>query len=37
MVSDDNLELIENKNIKYVSAMDKSQLEGITKLDFNLT
>jgi transposase len=35
MVSDDNLELIENKKIKYVSAMDKSQLEGITKLDFN--
>ena len=34
MVSDDNLKLLEKENIKYVSAMDKSQLEGITKLDF---
>ncbi len=34
MVSDDNLKLLEKENIKYVSAMDKSQLEGITKFDF---
>jgi transposase len=34
MVSDDNLALIETANINYVSAMDRSQLEGITGLDF---
>jgi transposase len=36
MVSDDNLTLIEDAGIKYISAMDKSQLEGITGLDFSL-
>ena len=36
MVSDDNLTLIEEAEIKYISAMDKSQLEGITGLDFSL-
>ena len=34
MVSDDNLALIEGKEIKYISAMDKSQLETITGYDF---
>jgi len=34
MVSNDNLSLIEGKKIKYISAMDKSQLEGITGIDF---
>ncbi len=34
MVSDDNLALIEGEKIKYVSAMDKSQIEGISSLDF---
>lgn len=36
MVSDDNLTLIEEAEIKYISAMDKSQVEGITGLDFSL-
>jgi len=36
MVSDDNLTLMEEAGIKYISAMDKSQLEGITGLDFSL-
>jgi len=36
MVSDDNLTLLEQALIKYVSAMDKSQLEAITELDFQL-
>jgi transposase len=35
MVSDDNLSLLENDGIKYISAMDKSQLEGITGIDFS--
>lgn len=35
MVSDDNLCLIEKAEIKYISAMDKSQLEGITEVDFS--
>ncbi len=35
MVSDDNLALLEGAGIKYISAMDKSQLEGITGLDFS--
>jgi transposase len=34
MVSDDNLALLEGTGIKYISAMDKSQLKGITGLDF---
>jgi transposase len=34
MVSDDNLTLLENEGIKYISAMDKNQIEGITNLDF---
>lgn len=36
MVSEDNLALLEQAKIKYVSAMDKSQLEGITELDFSV-
>ncbi|MBW1636887.1 MAG: IS1634 family transposase [Deltaproteobacteria bacterium] len=36
MVSDDNLSLIEGEQIKYISAMDKSQLEGITGIDFGI-
>jgi transposase len=36
MVSDDNLTLIEKAEIKYISAMDKNQLESITGLDFSL-
>jgi len=35
MVSDDNLTLIEEDGIKYISAMDKNQIEEITGLDFN--
>lgn len=34
MVSEDNLTLLEEAQIKYISAMDKNQLEGITKADF---
>ena len=34
MVSDDNLTLLEDAKIKYISAMDKSQLETITGIDF---
>ncbi len=36
MVSDENLGDLEEKEIKYISAMDRSQLEGITGLDFTL-
>jgi len=36
MVSDDNLALLETSKIKYISAMDKSQLEPITGLDFTV-
>ena len=36
MVSDENLGDLEAQNIKYISAMDRSQLEGITGLDFTL-
>ncbi len=36
MVSDDNLSLIEGEKIKYITAMDKSQLEGITGIDFGI-
>jgi transposase len=35
MVSDDNLTILENEEIKYISAMDKNQIEGITGLDFS--
>lgn len=35
MVSDDNLAALEAENIKYISAMDKNQIEGITGLDFS--
>lgn len=34
MVSDDNLTLLEEEQIKYISAMDKNQIEGISGLDF---
>jgi len=34
MVSDDNLALLEGAEIKYISAMDKSQLETLTDIDF---
>jgi transposase len=35
MVSDDNLTLLENEQIKYISAMDKNQLEDLsTGIDF---
>jgi transposase len=36
MVSDDNLNVIESSKIKYISAMDRSQLETITDVDFFL-
>lgn len=36
MVSEDNLVLLENEGIRYISAMDKNQLEGITGLDFTM-
>lgn len=35
MVSDDNLAALEAEDIKYISAMDKNQIEGITGLDFS--
>jgi transposase len=35
MVSDDNLGNIEAAGIKYISAMDKNQLENITGIDFS--
>ncbi len=37
MVSDDNLTLLEDEDpeIKYISAMDKSQITGITDIDFS--
>lgn len=34
MVSDDNLALLEKDKIKYISAMDKNQIERITEMDF---
>jgi hypothetical protein len=34
MVSDENLAAFEAKSIKYISAMDKSQIEGLTGVDF---
>jgi len=36
MVSDDNLDALEEEEIKYISAMDKSQLEGLSGLDFTI-
>lgn len=36
MVSDDNLNLLELNNIKYISAMDKNQIENITEIDFTV-
>jgi transposase len=35
MVSADNLAALEGESIKYISAMDKSQIEGITGVDFS--
>jgi len=37
MVSDDNLSFLEGEDIKikYISAMDKNQIQGITKIDFS--
>lgn len=35
MASEDNLALLESKNIKYISAMDKNQIPGIANIDFN--
>lgn len=35
MVSDENLHLLEADKIKYISAMDKNQIEGITSFDFS--
>ena len=34
MVSGDNLALLERDKIKYISAMDKNQIERITEMDF---
>lgn len=35
MVSDKNLSELENEEIKYITAMDKNQIKGITGLDFS--
>lgn len=35
MVSDSNLDLLEQAKIKYISAMDKDQIEGLTGIDFD--
>ncbi len=35
MVSDNNLDLLEQAKIKYISAMDKDQIEGLTGIDFD--
>ncbi len=35
MVSDENLEQIERDQIKYISAMDRNQIENITEFDFS--
>ncbi len=35
MVSDENLALLEAAGIKYISAMDRNQLEGLTEMDFS--
>jgi transposase len=34
MVSDSNLRLLEEAEMKYISAMDKDQIEGLTGIDF---
>jgi transposase len=34
LVSDSNLRLLEEAEIKYISAMDKDQIEGLTGIDF---
>jgi hypothetical protein len=36
MVSERNLVLLEDSGIKYISAMDRSQLEGVTGLNFSM-
>lgn len=36
MVSDDNLALIEDEQIKYISAMDRNQIEDITGIKFSM-
>ena len=35
MVSDDNLALLEENGVKYITAMDKNQIEGISTFDFD--
>jgi transposase len=35
MVSEDNLRLLEESGIKYISAMDKNQIESIRNVDFS--
>lgn len=35
MVSNDNLTLLEESGTKYITAMDKNQIEGISGFDFN--
>ena len=35
MVSEDNLSLLEASNIKYISAMDKNQIEAIAEINFS--
>lgn len=35
MVSEDNLSLLEANGIKYISAMDKNQIETLTRVDFS--
>jgi len=35
MVSDDNLSLLETNNVKYITAMDKNQIEAIAQIDFS--
>lgn len=34
MVSDNNLSILEQSGIKFISAMDKNQIEGLTDVDF---
>jgi transposase len=34
MVSAENLKMLEDKNIQYISAMDKNQLAGLSNIDF---
>lgn len=34
MVSEENLKILEGKNIQYISAMDKNQLVGLSNIDF---